>query len=76
MKVDLYTKVILTIIAATLLWQVFYTHGVTTVLAQDRTPSRVVVVGWEDPQGYVYRLPGGDRNLMNSGLPIPVIDRR
>ena len=76
MKVDLYTKAILTIIATTLIWHTFSAHGVTTVQAQDRTPSRVVVVGWEDPQGYVYRLPGGDRNLMNSGLPLPVIDRR
>jgi hypothetical protein len=76
MRIDLYTKVILTIIAATLAWQTFSARGVATLQAQDRTPSRVIVVGWEDPQGYLYRLPGGDRNLMNSGLPLPVIDRR
>jgi hypothetical protein len=77
MKVDLYTKAVLTIIAATLVWLTFGGRGFTTtvVQAQDRTPSRVIVVGWEDPQGYLYKLPGGDRNLMNSGLPLPVIDR-
>ena len=77
MKVDLYTKAILTVIAATLVWQAFSAHAVTTVLAQDPTPSRVVVVGWEDHDGYVYRLPSGDIRLRTSpGLPLPVWERR
>ena len=76
MRVDLYTKTMLTIIAATLVWLTFAGPVGTTAQAQDRTPSRVIVVGWEDPQGYLFRLPGGDRNLMTSGLPLPVIDRR
>lgn len=76
MKVDLYTKAILTVIAVTLVCLTFAGRVSTPVQAQDRTPSRVIVVGWEDPQGYVFRLPSGDRNLMTSGLPLPVIDRR
>ena len=78
MKVDLYTKVMLTIIAATLVCLTFGGRDLTTtvVQAQDRTPSRVIVVGWEDVQGATYRLPGGDRNLTSSGLPLPVWERR
>ena len=73
MKIDLYTKAILTVIAAALVWLMLDGRGTTTALAQDRTPTRVIVVGWEDPEGYLYRLPPSDRRLTNS--PLPVVGR-
>ena len=74
MKVDLYTKGILTIIAACLVWLIAGGNGmIPAVEAQDRTPTRVILVGWEDGDEFVRRLPGVPESLRkNRGLPLPV----
>ena len=72
MRIDLYTKVILTIIAACLVWlTVSGGHVIPTVQAQDRTPSRVIVVGWEDQAGFVYKLPEMPDRLRTQPNPLP-----
>jgi len=74
MKIDLYTKTMLTIVAARLVWMVVGGSGmITAVSAQDRTPTRVILVGWEDGDEFVRRLPGVPESLRkNRGLPLPV----
>jgi hypothetical protein len=48
MRIDAYTKAVLTIIALALVWiAAGGPTGTPAVEAQDRTPQRVVVVGWE-----------------------------
>ena len=48
MRIDTYTKAVLTIIAVALVWiAAGGTNVVPAVEAQDRTPTRVVIVGWE-----------------------------
>jgi hypothetical protein len=49
MRIDAYTKLVLTIIAIALVWiAAGRPNLVPAAEAQDRTPTRVVVVGWED----------------------------
>lgn len=48
MRIDFYTKAVLTIIAVALVWIAAGGASVLPVVdAQDRTPTRVVIVGWE-----------------------------
>ena len=51
MKIDAYTKVILTIIAGCLVW--LSLGGPSIVAAQDNRAQRVVLAGWTDAGGYV-----------------------
>jgi hypothetical protein len=71
MRIDFYTKAVLTIIAGALVWIAAGAADVLPVVdAQDRTPTRVIVVGWESGGA------GGSRTLP---LPIEVAgwtDRR
>lgn len=46
MRIDPYTKAVLTVIALALVWIAAGGAG-PAVEAQDRTPQRVIVVGWE-----------------------------
>ena len=62
MRIDTYTKAILTTIAGALVWiAAGGTNIVPTVEAQDRAPTRVIVVGWE---------PGGASG--SRALPMPI----
>jgi hypothetical protein len=64
MRIDAYTKIVLTIIAIALVW--IAADGpslVPAAEAQDRTPTRVVVVGWEE---------GGSARSRSLPLPIDV----
>ena len=82
MRVDLYTKLVLTVIAVCLVWLTVVGRTVIpAVEAQDRTSSRVVIVGWEDTDGRSYPLPtkqffdGRNRDpeaAFRFGVPIPV----
>lgn len=84
MRVDPYTKIVLTIIAAALVWHTIDRTAVPVVEAQDRPVSRVVIVGWEDIDGRAYPLPkkqffdGRNRDqqtweaAVRFGVPIPV----
>ena len=48
MKVDLYTKAVLTIIASCLMWLCFTQSGLeATVHGQNSGYERVVIIGWE-----------------------------
>jgi hypothetical protein len=59
MRIDAYTKAVLTIIAVALVW--IAAGGPSTVpavAAQIQPAQRVILVGWEDRLGYEYKLPG------------------
>ena len=53
MKIDPYTKVILTIIAVCLVWLSVGGPSIITVAAQDDRAQRVVLAGWADAGGFV-----------------------
>jgi hypothetical protein len=81
MRSDRYTKAILTIIALCLLWiAAGGPYVLPAVEAQDRTPQRVVVVGWEQGSVGSWRaipLPvqiagWSDRTGLSYSLPPPV----
>jgi len=70
MRVDLYTKAVLTVIAACLVWLcVGGRLPSTTVSAQDRV-SRVLVAGWVDAGGFEHKLNG----YQIDGVPVRVVD--
>jgi hypothetical protein len=65
MRVDAYTKAVLTIIAACLLWMCVAGTVLTPVAAQaQREPQEVIIVGSRTPQ---------DVTLVGSRTPIPVM---
>lgn len=48
MRIDAYTRIILTVIAVALVWLAVGASNLLPVAeAQDRSPQRVVIVGWE-----------------------------
>ena len=53
MKIDTYTKVMLTIIAVCLVWLSVGGPSMIAVAAQDDRAQRVVLAGWADTTGYV-----------------------
>jgi hypothetical protein len=71
MRVDIYTKAILTIIAVCLLWLCL--RGTTVIpVAEAQTSSatqKVHVAGWIDANGEVHLLPTKSQNK-NSALPV------
>jgi hypothetical protein len=73
MRIDFYTKSVLTIIAACLVWMVVGS-ATPPVQAQDRTPSRVIVTGWEDQAGFIYKLPEMPERMRTQPVPLPVRD--
>jgi hypothetical protein len=71
MRIDLYTKAILTIIAACLVWLTFGARSILPVV-EAQNPDRVVIVGWEDRTGFVTRLPELPESLRQRPFPVPV----
>ena len=71
MRTDFYTKTMLTIIAACLMWLCLGGPTLLTpVNAQDRA-GRVYLSGWVDSKGYIKPFPfSGNENP----APLPVID--
>lgn len=72
MRIDSYTKVVLTVIAACLAYICLDTTSVT-VSAQD--PDRVYIAGWVDHEGFVHSLPRDGRPNPVAPLALPVNDR-
>jgi hypothetical protein len=71
MRIDLYTKCVLTVIAACLVWLSLGGPALLTV-AQAQAPSgdpHVVISGWVDGSGYTHRL--GSRGT--DGVPVVVL---
>lgn len=57
MRIDLYTKMILTVIAACLVWLCISGTPLAPVVQAQPARQEVVVVGWIDGEGDSYRLP-------------------
>ena len=73
MRTDLYTKVVLTVIAGCLLSICLgQASSLTSLNAQSREPDRVLITGWVDETGFVKKLPGNP----NSALPVVVVPAR
>ncbi len=71
MKVDLYTKGVLTVIAACLLWLTFDgSRLLPAVQAQQSQANRVVLSGWVDSSG-VERQFGG-----NTAFPVVIVNMK
>jgi hypothetical protein len=66
MKTDTYTKVVLTIIAACLIWQCIDRSNVMPVAQTLEEPNRIYLSGWVDESGVVKRLP----STPNSAIPV------
>ena len=65
MRIDAYTKVVLTVIAVCLVWLSLGGPSlITPVAAQNDRTNRVVLAGWVDAGGYV--------RSMSSDSPVPV----
>jgi hypothetical protein len=58
MRVDAYTRAVLTIIAVALVWIAAGGPSLVPPVEAQGNTQRVVVVGWEDRLGYSYTLPG------------------
>ena len=72
MRVDLYTKIVLTIIAASLVWMALGGPTlVTPVDAQANRADTVTLSGWRDANGTSHLLPP-PKNGGPSAQPIPV----
>jgi hypothetical protein len=56
-RVDLYTKVILTVIACCLVWLCLGGSGVQTSLQAESGGNRVILAGWVGPNGVIHQLP-------------------
>ena len=75
MRIDFYTRFVLTVIAACLLWLSFGGTAILTVAqAQSReigTETRVLIAGWVDSTGKVH---GIQANLApgNPGIPVAI----
>ena len=67
MKADLYTKVVLTVIAACLVWLSIGGPSLVTPVEAQGTPNRVVLSGWIDEAGMLRSL--------SPGLPVKVVNK-
>jgi hypothetical protein len=56
-RIDLYTKAILTVIAGCLMWLCLGTSGVLTSLQAQSGSNRVILAGWAGPNGVIHQLP-------------------
>lgn len=72
--IDRYTKAVLTIIAASLIWLCLASGVATTPIeAQSNAPQRVIVSGWADENGYVHSFPPqkvGGSSTAAAALPV------
>ena len=73
MRIDGYTKVVLTIIAACLVWlSVGGPNLLPTAHAQVGTNPRVLIAGWVDVRGQVHDL----GEVKDTGLPVNIVAGR
>jgi hypothetical protein len=75
MRIDLYTKTVLTVIALCLLWLCVNGSPLSTpaYAEQDR---EVFIAGWRDQGGELHRLPGPGAGAIVSPRPLPVTTAR
>jgi hypothetical protein len=73
MRIDLYTRVMLTIIAACLVWLSFGGPSLVTAAQaqQAQVETRVLIAGWIDDSGKTRKLP----ECCNGNLPVWVSNR-
>lgn len=73
MRIDFYTRVVLTVIAACLVWLSFGGPALLPIAhAQSTGTNQIVIAGWTDSDGIVHRL--GDPSTANvRGLPVAVV---
>ena len=82
MRIDLYTKAVLTVIALCLVYLCIERASITsTVQAQAQEGQfqrqllqRVVIAGWLDSEGQERRLPGDLASTGKGPRPLPVFD--
>lgn len=70
MRIDRYTKAVLTIIAACLIWLSLGGPALLPIAQAQSTPH-VLVEGWVDTKAKVHYLPGDSNET--SGLPVAVV---
>jgi hypothetical protein len=68
MRIDWYTRTLLTVIAASLMW--LCVNSMATP-AEAQATGRVYIAGWIDDRGTVYKLPRRDIGL-DSAAALPV----
>jgi hypothetical protein len=68
MRVDTYTKAVLTVIAACLVWLCFGGFATRTVSADG--PQDVRIVGWKDAADKIHNLPVVRRSSDAYSLPV------
>lgn len=72
-SIDRYTKVMLTVIAASLVWLCFGSGMVEMPVQAQSNQQRVIVAGWQDEKGFVHQLPAqivGGSATTAIGLPV------
>jgi hypothetical protein len=74
---DWYTKVMLTLVAASLMWLCFSTALAETPVQAQSNQQRVIVAGWQDEKGFVHLLPAHAAGATATpAIGIPVRDVR
>ena len=75
MRIDVYTKVILTIIAACLVYLSLGARALIPVARAEPDGSRVLITGWVDADGRVQRLPSAPAPGRALALPVDTFRR-
>jgi hypothetical protein len=76
MRVDMYTKRVLTAIAACLVYLCIHAGSVpVSAQAPGTQTTRVYVAGWVDNEEFVHRLPGMGERFRATPLGIPINER-
>jgi hypothetical protein len=79
MRIDLYTKFVLTVIALCLIWLSVGGPAILPAAFAQQTSfgERVVITGWEDEKGQVTRFSRtkdiSGRPIDNGGLPVAIV---
>jgi hypothetical protein len=71
MRIDRYTKVVLTIIAACLFWLSLGGPGLLPAAHAQSTTTHVLIAGWVDDKGKVHSVSTPTEGIM--GLPVAVV---
>ena len=73
MKIDIYTKGVLTVIAACLVYLCLGKPAITATAHAQAEPTKVVVAGWVDFNGITRSFAAGDRG---NALPVVAVPSR
>ena len=77
MRVDLYSKAVLTVIAVCLLWLTLGGSGLlpTPAAQAQAQTNRVFLSGWVDAGGFEHRFMESHGDQNNSPLPVVVVNK-